>query len=381
MPHKNTVAPTENLYKNSSKKEVVLVKLEALLNSFLEDDFLGYMFNKYGFFSSIKYLFYSIANHKKLQLKIQKELEQGNLLESLNFNNIIIRRIQDFIKKGHPVCLISTKYEAIVHSLGCYLNIHEFFGNKINQTLDFHNIFHKYSLKYEKKTRNKLNFIFISDEILFSISQKATILVQTGSLYKILWNFIWKKNTVFVPGSNTYNKSIFAFMALLKRRRLPNILGILVLPFVPLVEMGILIKALYLRVFIFIILMSLINGFIFPKFISMKIAILAIFESNNIINFYKIITAAYPVFQHEKSFRNYYLQEGLMKSYASLRIGLFIYCLISFIYFNNIFLLLIQCFYLCLFLTFPLRYAVNLYNYSWFFTIIQSSVYYLIIIH
>ena len=381
MLNRNTARIAEDFYKKSMDNEVILVKLEALLNSFLEDDFLGYMFNKYGFLKGMKYLFFSVANYKKFQLRIQRELEKGNLLESLNFNHMIIQRIQTLIAKGHPVCLISTKYQAIVHSLSCYLNFHYFFGNKIGEKKNFYKIFHEYSLEYKKKTGNNLKFTLVSDEVLFTIAQKATTLVQTGPLYKILINFICKKEVYFVPSSNTFNRSIFRFMALLKKRRLSNFLVIVLIPFVPFIEMAILVRALYFRVLISIVIIAFFNIVMAPEFLSMKIAVLAIFESNNIVNFYKIINASYPVLQHEKSFRNEYLKYGLMKSYTSFRIGLFIYFFISLIYFSNIFVTLIQILYLGFFLTFPMRNIPNLYGYSWVFTIIQSSLYYLIIIN
>jgi hypothetical protein len=64
-----------------------------------------------------------------------------------------------------------------------------------------------------------------------------------------------------------------------------------------------------------------------------------------------------------------------LKSFGSLRVGLFLFCVISFVFLNNFFILIIQFIYISIFLKYPMASFVAIQDFKMIFYIINVCLF------
>ena len=86
-------------------------------------------------------------------------------------------------------------------------------------------------------------------------------------------------------------------------------------------------------------------------------------ETNNFFNIYNIILS----FNDDgHGWNKNLMAHGVMKSFGSLSVGLFLFCFVNFLYFNNKFSLLIQIFYIGVLLKYS-KFLLEIKNHKFFF--------------
>lgn len=348
------------------KKTLIFIKMESLFDSFIEDSFLGYILYYYNFLTCFYYLTIFITNLNKFHKLIGDELLNSNLFNHLHFNNKVIDYVRSFDPRHHEIILVGSYNEDLLKILKNYFHFDKIIGNKDNENFNFYQLINKsFSNKIIKKS------ILITDNLDWFISYKFYKVVVTGQLMKIFANcgFHYYLNIPieFIKTSNTYNGFLYKKLKQLLNKEISKYHWILLGFLVPLVEMSIILRMFFLNIFYSMFFIVFIKSIFFSKDYFFKFNFLAIIETNNFINIYNIINNFRPMYSSPQ-IEKYFLKNGVFKSFGSLRIGLFLFCFVSFLYLQNRFLLFLQIFYISFLLKYAFEpFAIFLKNQTFFY--------------
>lgn len=331
---------------NKRNKKIVIIKMESLFYAFIEDNFIGYVFTHYKFFYGLSILFFMIFNKKIFQEYLLNQLKNEKLINYLFLNKPIINYIHNLKQENkYYFILLSHHNIEIVEFFKKYFGYDEAIGNTTN-FLSLNKL-----LKDNLSPSQIKKSIFITDSFDLQIIYKVKKIITTGSLIKILFNHYWNKSliNIYEPTSIHHEKLYCELMNLkptLKWKYFSLNIKIIT------IEMAIILKIFFVKILLFIILMISIEIFFFPHKISTHSSILAIIETNNFINIFNLINTFKP--------QNYYnIEENplfcnkVLKSFGSLRIGLFLFSFVGFLYLKNIFLLIIHLLFMGVFFKYP----------------------------
>jgi hypothetical protein len=327
-----------------NKKILIFVKMESILLSFIEDNFLGYVFYHYNFFVGLYYLGIFIVNINKFHKLIEEQLVNTDLFKYFHVNKPLIEFLKTFDRNNYEIILIGCYHEGLLKILKNYFHFDKILGNKDNENFNFSQLIKtNYCNKVLKKS------ILITDNLDWFVSYKFGKVVVTGQFIKIFANCFFHNflqiPIVIVKDFKYYNKFIYKTLYQLLNKKISKYYWILLIIIVPFYELVIIFKLFFLNIFFCMLFIAFIKSIFFSQDNFFKLNFLAILETNNFINMYNIINNFRPA-----SFCNtndrYFIKYNVLKSFGSLRVGLFLFCFVSFLYLQNRFLLIIQLFFI-----------------------------------
>ena len=334
-----------NLYKNKSPK--VFIKMESLFLSFIEDNFLSYLFYKYNIPTGFYNLFLFFYDFQQFQHNIIDEINTSDFLHMLYNNYPLLDYLHNLKSEGYKLILISNHHQELVEMIKIFFNFDDSFGN--NQG-DFYSVSYLIEHNFSKTILN--NAIFVTDNLDFDISFKFKKIVTTGSLLKVFFNCIFHKKVTIIRSSQTYNGWIYQWLTDIKNKNKSSWYYFPLIIAIPLVEISIIVKVFFFNLFFVMVGLFLLGFGFFPKLFLLRYLFPIIMDTNNFINIYNIINAFWP--SGCPITKNYYINQGILKSFGSLLIGVFVFSVVNFLYFNSKFSLAIQLIYIIIFLKYPL---------------------------
>jgi hypothetical protein len=321
------------------KESLIVIKMESLFLSFIEDNFFSYMFNKYGFIVGVKSFFLYIIDFKKFQINIIKEINSGDFLNYLYLNHHLLDYLKQQ-KRNHKLVILSHYSQDIVDIFVSYFNFSKGFGNCKSTIIN--------QCKFLKKQMvfdNIHNSIFVTDDIDMDFSIKYKKIISSGSLMKTFINCLFHKNVYIIKSSNSYNGWLYQRLIDIQNKKISPLWYGFLLIAIPLVEILIISRLFFYNIFIMMFLLFILSITIFPEIFLFKYSFFLLMETNNIFNMYNIVIS-FNIDESNKTL----VSHGVMKSFGSLSLGLFLFCFVNFLYFNNKFSLVFQIFYIGFFL-------------------------------
>jgi hypothetical protein len=338
----------ENFSKNYHEKQAkVFIKMESLFLSFIEDNFLSYLFYKYPMPTGFYNLFLFFYDFQQFQHNIIDEINCSDFLYTLYNNYPLLDHLKHLQNQGYPLILVSNHHQELVEMIRIFFHLDDSLGNEDGC---YHSVGHLIEKNYNKNII--ASSIFVTDNLDFDISFKFKKIITTGSLFKIFFNCLFHKKVTIIRSSNTFNQWIYQWLSAIKSKKKSSWYYFPLMIMIPMVEMAIIIRVFFFNLFFVMMGLFLLGFFLFPKIFLLRYLFPIIMDTNNFINIYNIINAFWP--KGCPSTKNYYIQEGILKSFGSLLIGIFIFSLVNFLYFNSKFSLAVQLIYIIIFLKYPL---------------------------
>jgi hypothetical protein len=328
--------------------------MESIFLSFIEDNFLSYIFYKYKLKQGFYYLFLLFFDNHKFQNQIIEEINGGDFFHCLYINQNLLNYLHGLQKNNCKLVLISHHNQDLVETIKTFFGFDKALGNENHQNYNCYQLMKKnYPLSWLK------SHWLVTDNMDLDISLKTKGVIMSGPLIKNFFNCVLHKNVIIIPASNTYNRWLYNILIKIKQKAITPWWYLLCFIMVPLVEIFIVVKVFFSNVFIILAVIFLIK-FNF-NCLSIYDTFPMIMDTNNFINIYNIINSFWP--QGCPQIQKYYLDHGVLKSFGSFSMGIFLFSFVNFLYFNNKFSLAIQMIYIVI----CLKYSIVAWGYNKFY--------------
>jgi hypothetical protein len=197
------------------------------------------------------------------------------------------------------------------------------------------------------------NSTLVTDDLDLEFAIKCKKIISCGSLMKSFINTIIHSNIYIIKSSNTYNGWLYKILINIANNKINKLWYGFLLITIPITEFFIISKLFFSNVLLAMFIFFILSITKFPKIFLFKYTFFLLMETNNFVNIYNII---YSFNIHNYQLKKTFISHGVAKSFGSLRLGLFLFCFVNFLYFYNKFSLIIQLIYIGLLF----KYSINL---------------------